>query len=95
MAKDRQGDAYHEVINPSHHLADVLGGNTFGSDGQAHDYKKGLKTSTALITKQPTLPSRLSTIGTMLISRNFQIRRSNRRSINSAATVKSDHPFAI
>ena len=43
--------------------------------------KKVLITSNAPITKQPTLPKRLSTTGTMLTSRNFQISRSNHLSI--------------
>ena len=65
------GDADHQVINPYHHLGDGHGGDAFGSEGQAHDHKKGTEDLTAPITKQPTLLSRLSTTGTILISRNF------------------------
>ena len=65
---------------PSHHLGDCFGRNALGVKGRRMITRKALKTSTAPMTKQPTLPSRLNTTGTMLISRNFQIRRSNGRS---------------
>ena len=93
IAKNYQGDAEYEVINPSTIWVMVLEATYLAVKGRRMITRKALKASAAPITKQPALPSRLSTIGTMLSSLKFQIRQSNRRSIHRVAMVKSDQPL--